>query len=206
MKKFDLRKTRASSITESSDDVISFDKEKKSILSDISIDPKIVINIILRLALCALGTYILIHFEQQELDRLLAKKATLEKTLEKSKNIIISLEKEIKTYGALPKKAEHFKNRLNIMQKIVKYRLLPIKSLDQIQSIIPKDIFLKNINYTKKRIIFTGVGNTMPSIHTFIQSLEGTTLFANIVLQRVSQETHNKFFHRRAFIIESVLK
>lgn len=208
--KLDLRKTRASTVIDSVDeDFFLYDNEKKSsFLSDVAIDPKQIIGFFIRIALCALGTIILMRVEKNNLDKLNAEKAIVSGELSQLKGEKGNLEKQIKGFEYIAKKSEEFNKKLDIMQKIADRRLLAVTGLDKIQEVIPEEVWLKEIRFNKDDFTIKGVSTTNKQIQNFTEELERTNLFSKVVLDRAEEDKSNnsKLHSRRRFVIVSTLK
>ena len=208
--KLDLRKTRASTVIDSVDeDFFLYDNEKKSsFLSGVTISPKRIIGFIVRIVLCALGTLILMHVEKSNLDKLNAEKAIVNDELNGLKIKEGNLKKQIKGFEYIANKSKEFNKKLDIMQKIVDRRLLAVTGLDQIQDVIPEEVWLKEIRFNKDDFTIKGVSTTNKQIQNFAEALEKTNLFSKVILDRVEEDRggSSKIHSRRKFVIVSTLK
>lgn len=209
MKNLDLRKTRASTVVDTVDDgSISFDSEDKfSFLSNLTIDPKYIITIGLKLALCGVGTYILMYYEQQELSKFNKQKAI---EVSKVKNIQVKISKiklQFTEFQAVEKIVDTYYEKLQILKNIVGSRLLSIKILDNIQNSIPKEILLNKINFMNNTLIIRGETPTHQYVSVFVEALEDTRLFSSVDLERIDKKNKgNNIYNTNLFVIKSILK
>ena len=206
--KLDLRKTRAATVADQLDDADIFldDADKKSFLSDLDLEVKDIIGLVLRLVVCGLGIVILIHFEQKNLDKLNGQRMIAQDELNSLKSKESKIKNEIKGLEKLSEKSKEFNHKLNIMQGIVDNRLLAVKGLDLIQSAIPEEVWLREVSLKKKKFIIKGVSTTNKQIQNFIEQLEDTDLFSAVSLAKAGEEKKEAFYSRRRFTIESLLK
>lgn len=204
--KLDLRKTRASTVVDSVDeDFFLYDDEKKS---SVSVNPKKIIGFIIRIAVCALGTVILMHVEKTNLNKLSAAKAIVNGELNELKGKQQNLKKQIEGFEYISKKSKEFNEKLDVMQKIVNRRPLAVTGLDHIQEVIPEEVWLKEIRFDRDDFTITGVSTTNKQIQNFAEQLEKTNLFSKVVLDRAEEDRSgkNKLHSRRKFVIVSTLK
>ena len=205
--KLDLRKTRASTVIDNFDEDFFLDERKgSSLFSKVEIDAKGIIGFLLRLVLCAVGTVVLMYLEKQNLDKLNGEKALVNNEFSELKGKKTRMEKEIKGFEYMASKSKEFNNKLNIMQRIVDRRLLAVTGLDHIQTVIPEEVWLKEVRFDKKHFTITGVSTTNKQIQNFVEELERTKLFSKVNLERAAEETTNKTQNRRSFVIVSTLK
>lgn len=206
--KLDLRKTRVATVVDQLDDEDIFldDADKKSFLSDLDLETKDIIGLVLRLVVCGLGVVILMHFEKKNLDKLNGEKAVIQEELNSLKSKQSTIKKEIQGLEYISEKSKEFNRKLNIMQGIVDNRLLAVKGLDFIQSAIPEEVWLREVSLNKKKFIIKGVSTTNKQIQNFIEQLENTDLFSAVSLAKAEEEKKEAHYSRRRFTIESSLK
>jgi Tfp pilus assembly protein PilN len=142
------------------------------------------------------------------LDKLNAAKAIVNGELNNLKTEQGSLKKQIEGFEYIAKKSKEFNEKLDIMQKIVDRRFLAVSGLDQIQEVIPEEVWLKEIQFRKDDFTIRGVSTTNKQIQNFAEELEGTNLFSKVVLDRAEEDRSNnsKLHSRRKFVIVSTLK
>ena len=205
--KLDLRKTRAATVVDAfDDDLFSYDEDKPSFLSKLDIDPKKIISFFVRVALCVGGTAVLMYIEKQNLERLNGQKAVVQGEFDNLKSKSSMIEKEIKGFEYMIAKSRDFNNKLKIMQKIVDHRLSAVTGLDNIQQVIPKEVWLKKVDFNDRKFTLKGISTTNKQIQNFIEELERTNLFSIVSLQKSEEEKNNKNYRRRRFTIVSTLK
>lgn len=206
--KLDLRKTRVATVVDQmdDDDIFLDDADKKSFLSNLDLETKDIIGIVLRLVICGLGVVVLMHFEKKNLDKLNGQKMIVQNTLNTLKSKQSKIKDEIKGLEYISEKSKEFSRKLNIMQGIVDHRLLAVKGLDFIQSAIPEEVWLREVKLNQKKFIITGVSTTNKQIQNFIEQLENTDLFSAVSLAKAEEEKKEAHYSRRRFTIESLLK
>ena len=204
-KNFDLRNTKSSTVVEDMGDEILL-SDKESILSKLEVDPKKVINFAIRVALCTGGVFVAKHLEKEGLRKLnLQKKVANEKVqeLEKQKS---EKEKSIEGFGTMAEQSKEFGHKLDIMKKLADDRVMAIKGLDNIQTHVPTEVWLKRVQFDNHKFQIEGTSTTNRKIRDFIEGLEKTGIFSSISLQNVREDTSNKSFVKRSFTMVSELK
>lgn len=206
--KLDLRKTRASTVIDSvEEDFFLYDNKKRpSFLSDVEIEPKRVVGFIFRLIVCALGLVILMQVEKNNLNKLNGQKAIVNGELNDLKRKKGQLGKQIEGFKHMAGKSKEFNEKLSVMQKIVDKRLLAVTGLDQIQSAIPEEVWLKAVRFDGNDFTITGISTTNKQIQNFVGELEKTNLFSSVNLDRSAEDRSDRYQNRRHFVIVSTLK
>ena len=206
--KLDLRKTRVATVVDQlgDEDIFLDDSSKKSFLSDLDLEVKDIVGVVVRLVVCGLGVVVLMHFEKKNLNKLNGQKMIAQEELNSLKSKESTIKKDIKGLEYISEKSKEFNRKLNIMQSIVDNRLLAVKGLDFIQSAIPEEVWLQEVSLNKKKFIIRGVSTTNKQIQNFIEQLENTDLFSAVSLARAEEESKEAHYSRRRFTIESLLK
>lgn len=205
--KIDLRKTRASTAVEGfSDEFLIDDDRKSSLLSNLEIDPKVVIFFIIRLALCVSGLFVLRYVEKQNLNKLNGQKAILNNEFNALKSEKKKIEKNIEGFTHIRDTSKEFKNKLEIMQKIADRRLIAVSGLDSIQSVIPEEVWLNQVQLKDKKFTIKGISTTTKQIQNFIEKMENTESFSSVILEQAKDIQNREQRKRKQFVIVSVLK
>ncbi len=209
--KFDLRKTKASTVVDEmdQDDIFLYDDKKSSIpgfLENIEIDSKKIIGFFIRLALCGVGTLILIRYEKNNMAKLAMQRTMANTELSKLKSQKDNVKKEVDGFGHMLKKSEEFDNKLEVMQTIVDNRLSALTGLDHIQNAIPEEVWLRRVRFENNRFTLTGLSINTTQIQNFMKELEKTNLFSQVNLEKAGEDASSKSNKRRYFTILSVLK
>ena len=205
--KLDLRKTKASTVVQDlGDDFLLYDEKKASFFSDIKIDVKSIIGFVLRIVVCAVGTFVLIYFEKQNINKLNVDKAKANTELNAFKKKQAEMEKQIEGFEYIAKKSKEYEDKVSIMETIVDKRLSAITGLDKIQGVIPEEVWLKKVEFRDKDFTITGISTTNKQIQNFVEELEKTRLFSKVNLEKAEEENRNRAYSRRRFIIVSTLR
>ena len=200
----DLRNTRAKTVVDNLDDDI-FMEDKASPFSKIKIDPKELIGFLIRLALCFVGVLVLKYFEQQNLNKLKSQQTIANQELSTLQEQKKQLQGQVDGFGKLKERSKEFNNKLNIMQKIANNRLSAVTGLDQIQSMIPEEVWLEKVAFSNRKFEIQGYSTTNKQIQNFVEQLEQTNSFSTVGLERVAED-RGKRIKRRTFTVTSVLK
>ena len=200
----DLRKTRAETVVDNLEDDV-FMEDKPSLLSNIKIDPKDLVGFIIRLALCFVGVFALKYKEQQDLSKLNSQKAIATQELNTLQDQEKKLQTQVDGFGQLKERSKEFNNKLNIMQKIANNRLSAVTGLDQIQGVLPEEVWLEKVAFNDRKFEIQGYSTTNKQIQNFVEKLEQTNLFSTVGLERVAED-RGKRMKRRSFTVTSVLK
>lgn len=187
--KIDLRKSRSTMVDqEVMDDDFVLDNEKSTFAFLSKIDFKIVLSIVIRLVLCCVGTGVLMQMEKKNLQKLGAQRDAANNEYSQLKNNMQDLQKKIEGFSYLKEKSVEFTNKLNIMEGVVQKRLKVIRGLDQIQDVIPKNVWLERVNFNGSKLVLNGFSSTNKQVQTFIESMEKTNVFLRVVLDKVSEQ------------------
>ena len=89
------------------------------------------------------------------------------------------------------------------MEGIVHRRLKVIRGLDQIQDVIPQNVWLERVNFNGNKLVLNGFSNTNKQVQTFIESMEKTNVFLRVVLNKVSEQGALK---QKSFAIHVTLR
>ena len=205
--KIDLRKTRASTAVEAFGDEFLIDDDKKdSFLSNIEIEPKVVIFFLIRLAFCVSGIFVLMHMEKKNINTLNGQKAIINNELSTLQTEQKKIEKDVEGFGHILNTAKEYKNKLGIMQKIADRRLIAVTGLDSIQSVIPEEVWLNQVGLQDRKFTIRGISTTTKQIQNFIEKMESTNLFSSVVLEQAKDTQNKKQRKRKLFVIVSELK
>lgn len=130
---------------------------------------KIAINIILILSIpVALKVY-----EIKRINETKALKVQIEGDLESRKKTLTSLEKQMSGLGKFEKEAKEFDDKKLLFKKLANQRLKAPKILDQIQSVIPKYVWLKKVDLNIKEgsIAIEGESVSEDKVAQFVNDL-----------------------------------
>ena len=181
-----------------------FMEDKPSLLSKITIDPKDLIGFLIRLVFCFVGVFVLKYFEQENLSKLKGQKAIVSEELNTLQAEEKKLTTQVDTFGKMKERSKEFNNKLNIMQKIANNRLSAVTGLDQIQSVIPEEVWLEKVAFKDRKFELQGYSTTNKQIQNFVEKLEQTNLFSTVGLERVAEDRSKR--RRRSFTVTSILK
>ena len=202
--KVDLRKSRSTMVDqEVMDDGFILDSEKNVFAYLSKIDFKIVLKIVIRLVLCCAGTVVLMQVEKRNLQKLGAQRNAANNEHNQLKNNMQAVQKEIEGFDYLKGRSLEFTNKLIIMEGIVHRRLKVIRGLDQIQDVIPQNVWLERVNFNGNKLVLNGFSSTNKQVQTFIESMEKTNVFLRVVLDRVSEQGALK---QKSFAIHVTLR
>jgi len=157
---FDIRKDK--SLKEETgifdDDFFMEDEVSESI--DWNMDTKDVFLIVFKLFSLALGILVMMYFEKQNIEKLNAKRASIQKELNGMQSQKSNMETEIKSFSDLDNKSQEFMQQLEVIQVLAKKRLQAISVLDMIQTAIPEKVWLKKIAYKDREFSSEGTALT----------------------------------------------
>ena len=151
--KLDLRKTRAATVVDNVDEDLFLDEDKKaSFLSNVEFDPKLLVGFCIRLAFCASGAIGLRIYDSQNIKKLNAQKIVVNSELSELTKKQKAVEEKITGFDDLAQKSKEFYGKLDIMQNLADERMLALTGLDQVQSSIPEEVWLKKIKFDRKQV------------------------------------------------------
>ena len=138
---------------------------------------KIAFNIILVLSIL-LGLKI---YEIRSVNRLKATLSLNKKTLEDKKQILEKINVEINSLGKYEKEAQEFDSKKSLFKKLADQRLQIPRLLDQIQSAIPRNVWLKSIKISVKEgdISISGESINEDKVTKFVNDLGSGIINSN---------------------------
>ncbi len=110
--------------------------------------------------------------------------AEIQAELERKKSEIVGIKE-------LEEQSVRIKNKLDILKTLSRLRLREVKSLDFIQSIIPNRIWLTGVIYEMEKYRLLGGSLSADDLSEFLDELEKSPYFSDVVLVKTTQETSN---------------
>ncbi len=150
------------------------------------------LGIILKLLLILAIPGGLVYFEKESLKdkRLRLNKMRAElATTEKEQAGLASVEEVVKQYTIEKEKIE---NQMELARSLNKVRLREIKSLDAIQNLIPKKVWLSKLAIDKGKMQITGYSINSEDISRLTSSMEDSVYFSEVVLSSSTEEQSTK--------------
>lgn len=95
---------------------------------------------------------------------------------------IAKLDAQIKEVADFEKRNKSFTDQKRIIEDLSENQSLPVRILDELSMRMTKGIWFESLEISSGKISIKGVGFTNPDIVTFIQSLKGSPMFADVVL------------------------
>ena len=208
MKGLDLRETRATLVDQEimDDDFILEGKTNLPPwlkLPEIDISLNEIFSLIVRLFLCCLGVLILKQVETRNLNLLQTQKISAEQEYSQLEKQMQEIQNKVKGFEYLQDISQEFNNKLVIMEEVANKKLKVIKGLDQIQTVILKDIWLEKIDFRQNKFTLEGFAKNNSQVQDFIERLEKTELFVNVHLDRVSEVSSSR---RKQFNMYATLR
>ena len=202
--KIDLRKSRSTMVDhETLDNEFVFDNEKNIFAFLSKIDLKVLFSTFLRLVLCGVGTIALMQVERRNIEKLNIQKQSAHNEYNQLKGVMEDLKKQVEGFASLKERSKEFTNKLGIMEGMVQKRLKVIRGLDQIQDVIPKNIWLERVNFNGDHLVLEGFSMTNRQVQGFIESMESTNIFSRVVLDKLSEQGASR---QKRFSIDVTLR
>ena len=144
---------------------------------DIGILLRIAFNILLVLSI-VLGVKI---YEIRSINRLEQALNLSKKTLDEKKQTLDQVKAEIKALGKYEKEAQEFDSKKNLFKKLADQRLQVPRLLDQIQSVIPGHVWLKDIKISVRDgdISISGESINEDKVTKFVNDLGSNIMDSN---------------------------
>ncbi len=87
------------------------------------------------------------------------------------------------------KRVSSLEEKMNILKELAKSRLLELKALDYLQTIIPDRVWFTRLNYVNKKFSFEGVALSDNDFNLFLSRLEEGGVFQKIVPVRLIESS-----------------
>lgn len=88
----------------------------------------------------------------------------------------------------LKKENEKLQEKLKILTNLSKNRLKELKALDNLQNFIPEGVWLESLEYDGDQVLFKGFATNDRDLNTFVESLERSTYFKDIILSKAIEQ------------------
>jgi Tfp pilus assembly protein PilN len=113
---------------------------------------------------------------------LVGKQRGLERDIQKAKQEITRLRKDIGEVEKFKHKKKELKNKVNIVGKLQKGRKTPVIIMDSLVHSVPEKAWLTQLNYKGKFLELTGYALNNYVVADFMNNLGSTKRFNNIML------------------------
>lgn len=95
--------------------------------------------------------------------------------------------------------------KIEILKSLTKSRMLELKALDFLQSVIPERVWLSNIDYANRKFVFKGFAVADEDLTDFMRRLESRSYYTNVILVQATEAKSDQGTVR-SFEISSELK
>ena len=116
-------------------------------------------------------------------------------------NRLAKVRKNAEELEVLTNEEGKLKQQLAVLEGITKRRQSPLGILKEIDNLIPKEAWVKNIKINSGRLEITGTAMALNNVNRFFQALNQSYFFENVVLKSSGKE--DRF---QAFILELGIK
>ena len=218
MIKINLKHTRTSvSQTGLSEINLTSETSAKSIVTNLSeslknidlsaIDSTLLLKILLKFLLVFSIPFGLKIYEIMNIKGLEEKQAAAKAKTEAKKAESAEFQGRIDKYNYLKDKEKEFDKKRKILEELAADRLIIPRFLDEIQTIIPPDVWLKSIAINSNRqgqpsISLTGEGSSEKNINNFVEELKSVADDNSILLQTRDVKAEDKV----SFDIKAMIK
>jgi type IV pilus assembly protein PilN len=137
--------------------------------------PSFLISVILATVATALIMAYLAFFFSSRLD---ARKATVAN----NERRIAELKEQIKAVEDFERRNQDFQKRNEVIEQLSKNKGLPVSVLNEINQLIPKGIWLKDMKMSAAGIDIEGLGFTNTDIVAYVDNLKKSSLFTEVYL------------------------
>ncbi len=111
--------------------------------------------------------------------RLSAKKAQFAANERK----IAELKEKIKAVEDFEKRNKDFKTRNDIIEQLSKNKSVPVKILDEINTLLPTGVWIQALTFSGGNININGYGFTNTDIVLYVDNLKNSQIFTEVYLQ-----------------------
>ncbi len=124
--------------------------------------------------------YSIYNSGEQRISVLQKKKADIQAEMKRLSELI----GDINTIQA---KKKNLQKKLGIIQLLQKGKSGPVRVLDELSTVIPKKVWLKDLVQSKDALKMTGFATDNKEIAVFMKNLESSKYFQNVVLVSITQ-------------------
>ncbi len=137
--------------------------------------------------------------------------ANLRKEIKRSNGAVATLKKTLKEQTAaageakeLSKQLNQVKDRVKVIKNLSRERLIELKSLDLLQSIIPEKVWFEKVNYNSRKFDIQATAVDIDDITLFKTSLDNQSIFKNVVIKdtKEMQTRSGNIVHNFSLVIE----
>lgn len=140
-----------------------------------------------------LGGVILLYIYQtynlSSLDEILRNK---NRVLAETRHKVEGFKKESAEAKKDQQKIQVIERKMEIIKELSRSRLIELKALDYLQTIIPDRVWFTKINYSDKDFSFEGFSLSDEDFNTFMARLERGGVFLNVVPIRFTEESSSQ--------------
>jgi Tfp pilus assembly protein PilN len=113
------------------------------------------------------------------------------RTSQEFTNLQAEFERKRQESAAKPEleaQARALNDKLTILRNLSRLRLIEVKSLDYLQSVIPERVWFKTVTYASHEFKLVGFATTEEEISKFVKSLESNSSFKDVILLQSREE------------------
>lgn len=143
-------------------------------------------------------------YRGSEIDRLQSEMAVVQNQLNQKQQLLDQKKQEASVQPELEAKAKELEDKLQILRNLSKLRLVEVKALDFIQSIVPEKVWLDSIVYKDAQFNVTGQALTDEDASDFMKALEASPYFDQVILLQSKEQDNRQAGTTKTFEISFV--
>lgn len=177
-------------------------------ISQLDFSPAVILSITFKLALIACFPLGLKVYEIRIINDLKTQKKQVQATLSAKQKQVTSLEENIKKFDYLQEKSKEYKKKKDFLQGLASSRLIVPQLLEQVQTIIPESVWLKNIkiDIKEQKIRISGESLNEDRVNLFADSLKNIVNRGSIKVDTTDVKGgKNKTINKVSFSLEAAI-
>ncbi len=95
---------------------------------------------------------------------------------------IAKLKEKIKSVADYEKRNAEYKKRKDVVEKLSRNRTLPVKTLDEISSLLSSGVWLNSLGINNDKVNLSGTGFTNTDVVDYVNNCKNSKLFTDVYL------------------------
>ncbi|NCN41168.1 PilN domain-containing protein [bacterium] len=159
------------------------------------------VSVLIKVTVILLGLVVLLFIEGQNIDELRAEAARISAQSSSIQAKLDESRAQLQSLGSIQQDSKTLEDKLDLLKTLSRRRLREIKSLDYIQSAIPRRVWLTQIAIDRENYILAGRSAEHSEISLFVKKLEAGGYFSDVVLVKDAPVERNEFAVRQFEIL-----
>lgn len=162
-------------------------------------------DIMLKLIWLVVFIAILVGYEMFTINQKSEELGRLKSELGRLESELSTMRPQVETAQRFQKEKQRLEKQLQVVKDLSKERLMAVRSLDALQSLIPEKVWLEKAVFKEKEVKLDGRAVDELGVSAFMQGLEESAFFSDVYLLQ-SQEAKGEEGAVRSFKVQSKLE